>query len=241
MVRPLVSLLALLAPVWAAAYRPFDGTDASVAETGEAEIELGPAGYLADGEARALVAPALIANLGVFPRAELVLEGRGEWPMGPNAVRPRLTETALSLKYVLREGVLQGQEGMSVAVEAGALLPTWRGERGVGASVNFIASQRWSFGTLHLDVNPILSRAGHTQLIAGAIAEGPGGLRVRPVAEFLATGDGPSPLTLSALGGVIVAAGDGLAFDAAIRVARTPEAVAMELRAGLTFAFGVWR
>jgi hypothetical protein len=28
------------------AYRPFDGTDAAVAETGEMEIELGPVEYL---------------------------------------------------------------------------------------------------------------------------------------------------------------------------------------------------
>jgi hypothetical protein len=235
------SLLALLAPAWVAAYRPFDGTDASVAEAGEAEIELGPAGFVAAGDARIVVAPALIANLGVFHRAELVLEGRGEWPIGPDLTRPRLGETALSLKYVLREGGLQGLEGMSVAVEAGALLPTWRGEGGVGASVNFIASQRFGFGTLHLDVNPLLSRASHAQFIAGAIAEGPEGLRLRPVAEFQAMGDGPSPLTLSALAGVIVTARDGLTFDAAIRVARAPEAMALEVRAGLTFAFGVWR
>ena len=30
----------------AEAYRPFDGTDAAVAETGEIEIELGPVEYL---------------------------------------------------------------------------------------------------------------------------------------------------------------------------------------------------
>src|SRR5438067_13836162 len=31
------------------AYRPFDGTDAAVAETGEGEIELGPVEYLREG------------------------------------------------------------------------------------------------------------------------------------------------------------------------------------------------
>jgi hypothetical protein len=39
------------------AYRPFDGTDAAVAETGEFEIELGPVEYLRDGAERALLAP----------------------------------------------------------------------------------------------------------------------------------------------------------------------------------------
>jgi hypothetical protein len=33
----------------AEAYRPFDGTDAAVAETGEMEIELGPVEYLRAG------------------------------------------------------------------------------------------------------------------------------------------------------------------------------------------------
>ena len=34
------------------AYRPFDGTDAAVAETGELEIELGPVEYLRAGAER---------------------------------------------------------------------------------------------------------------------------------------------------------------------------------------------
>ena len=34
------------------AYRPFDGTDAAVAETGEIEIELGPVEYLRAGAER---------------------------------------------------------------------------------------------------------------------------------------------------------------------------------------------
>jgi hypothetical protein len=40
----------------AQAYRPFDGTDAAVAETGEVEIELGPVEYLRDEADRALLA-----------------------------------------------------------------------------------------------------------------------------------------------------------------------------------------
>ena len=40
----------------ARAYRPFDGTDAAVAETGEVEIELGPVEYLRNGSDRTLLA-----------------------------------------------------------------------------------------------------------------------------------------------------------------------------------------
>jgi hypothetical protein len=45
-------------------YRPFDGTDAAVAETGEVEIELGPVEYLRDGADRTLLAPNLRINYG---------------------------------------------------------------------------------------------------------------------------------------------------------------------------------
>ena len=49
----------ILAMAWhgnALAYRPFDGTDAAVAEPGQVEIELGPAQYLQIGSERTLVA-----------------------------------------------------------------------------------------------------------------------------------------------------------------------------------------
>ena len=45
----------LSAPAWA--FRPFDGTDAEVAEPGEVEIELQPAGILQEGSEKTLVAP----------------------------------------------------------------------------------------------------------------------------------------------------------------------------------------
>ena len=46
------------------AYRPFDGTDAAVAETGEIEIELGPVEYLREAGDRSLLAPDLRINYG---------------------------------------------------------------------------------------------------------------------------------------------------------------------------------
>ena len=70
----------------AQAYRPFDGTDAAVVETGEVEIELGPVGYLRAGADRTLSVP----NLGLKPptfwsRADPVtmarqVDGAGEMP-----------------------------------------------------------------------------------------------------------------------------------------------------------------
>src|SRR5437899_2883079 len=59
----------------AQAYRPFDGTDAAVAETGEIEIELGPVEYLREGAERAVLAPNVRINYGFVPGWEAVLEG----------------------------------------------------------------------------------------------------------------------------------------------------------------------
>jgi hypothetical protein len=60
----------------AKAYRPFDGTDAAVAETGEIEIELGPVEYLRGGAERTLLAPDLRINYGFIPGWESALEGK---------------------------------------------------------------------------------------------------------------------------------------------------------------------
>jgi hypothetical protein len=59
----------------AQAYRPFDGTDALVAETGDVEIELGPAEYLREGPEREILAPNLRLNYGFTPGWEATIEG----------------------------------------------------------------------------------------------------------------------------------------------------------------------
>ena len=48
----------------AVAYRPFDGTDAAVADTGDVEIELGPVEYFREGAEHMLFAPDLRVNYG---------------------------------------------------------------------------------------------------------------------------------------------------------------------------------
>jgi hypothetical protein len=44
----------------AAAYRPFDGTDAAVADVGEVEIELQPAGLFRENSQTTLIAPFVV-------------------------------------------------------------------------------------------------------------------------------------------------------------------------------------
>src|SRR5215472_13011120 len=60
----------------AVAYRPFHGTDAAVAGTGEMEIELGPVEYLRATAEPTLLAPDLRINYGFIPGWEAALEGK---------------------------------------------------------------------------------------------------------------------------------------------------------------------
>jgi hypothetical protein len=81
----------------AQAYRPFDGTDAAVADLGGMGIELGPVEYFREGAERALFAPNARINYGFTPGWEAVLEaiivqrrpagGRPthDWPVRPVA------------------------------------------------------------------------------------------------------------------------------------------------------------
>jgi hypothetical protein len=226
----------------AEAYRPFDSTDADVAAHGEFELELGPVGYLRKPPANLLVAPATVANLGIFERWELVLQGSEFIAVGPTPVTPRgqFGETGVFLKTVLHEGSLQERSGPSVATEFGALLPAVNGEQGVGGSVAALVSQRWDFGTFHLNVGGAKTRAGDPELFVGLIAEGPWVWRVRPVAELLYDRDFGAEETVSALGGLIARVSEELSFDAAARAIRVDGTYGFEVRAGLTWAFPVW-
>src|ERR1700758_5194707 len=82
------------------AYRPFDGTDAAVAETGEVEIELGPVEYLRDGADRSLLAPDLKINYGFTPRWEASLEGDVAHRLTAGIPQASLVESEALLKAV---------------------------------------------------------------------------------------------------------------------------------------------
>jgi len=92
------------------AYRPFDGTDAAVAEPGQVEVELQPAGRLQEGSQSFLVAPGIVVNYGLTKGLEAVFEGRFMTPLS-SSEPPNLTDAGTFLKCVLRPGVLQRQIG----------------------------------------------------------------------------------------------------------------------------------
>jgi hypothetical protein len=230
----------------AQAYRPFDGTDADVAERGEYELELGPAGYVGEGGSHTAVAPWMIHNLGIADGHELVLEGRHFVRIGDGDVpRNRVTDTGLFLKSILRRGSLQGEHGPSVATEIGPLLPEFHDDPRLGASAGTIFSQRFRDLALHLNVVNALARTRRYDLFLGLIVEGPARWAVRPVAEvFLQRTFSETPftagLTRSALVGAIAPLGDAFTLDGGVRVARGPEGDAFEIRAGVTWAVRVF-
>jgi hypothetical protein len=218
------------------AYRPFDGTDAAVAAPGEVEIELQPAGRLREGTTTTLVAPATVFNFGLSEGWEAVFEGQGQTPLSPGGPTS-LTAAGAFLKHVLQPGSLQDKAGPSIATEFGVLLPDSTGNSGVGASVAGIVSQRWDWGTIHLNGETALTRDHHADVFLGSIIEGPITWPVRPVAEFFYENEFGKAETISGLIGLIWKVRDDLSFDVALRHALTNGRPVNEIRAGLTFGF----
>ena len=64
----------------ASAYRPFVSTDATVADTGDVELEFGAIGFRSDGGAKSIVAPDVIARV----RAVAEVNGESATGAGPD-------------------------------------------------------------------------------------------------------------------------------------------------------------
>jgi hypothetical protein len=224
-------------PTWA--YRPFDGTDSSVADLGALEVELGPAGYLRQGATHTLIAPATRLNYGFAQDWETVLES--DWSHGLSAGSGGSSlVNMLSAKHVLRDGFLQDKAGPSVASELAVLLPgTAAGENGIGGSLSGIVSEQWGWLRVHLNVVATVTRQQHGDLFIGTIFEGPQDWAVRPVAEVFHEREYGGAATTSGLVGAIWAVKDSLAVDAALRHAWSEGHTADEVRLGVTFSFGL--
>jgi hypothetical protein len=236
-----VSFIYLVAAVTPAfAYRPFDGTDAAVADPGQMEVEFQPAGSLHDETGTALIAPATRLNFGVIEGWEAVLEGLRQMPLSPDAGPSSLSAAGAFLKGVIRPGVLQDKTGPSIATEFGVLLPDSIRETTFGASAAWIVSQRWDWGAIHLNAAAALTRTHHGDIFVGTIIEGPAKWTVRPVAEFFYEREFTQFETISGLVGLIWQMNEEVAFDLAARHALTNGHPVDEIRAGLTFGFPLW-
>jgi len=232
-----VSFAALASPRDASAYRPFDLTDAAVADFRETEIEFGPVQFRHDDSGNTLILPAVVYNYGFAKDWELVIEGRGEHPLSGEDRTSSLVDDAISLKHVLRDGVLQGKTGPSVATEFGVLLPEVNGVPNAGGSWAVIVSDRWSWGTIHFNAGAELTREQHGDVFVGTIIEGPYDWTVRPVAEILYEREFGIKETFAGLIGLIWKVREDVSVDFAIWEAWVNTRPEVELRAGVTFAF----
>jgi hypothetical protein len=230
-------LLGCLAwPSSAFAYRPFDSTDAAVADLGDFEIELSPVSFRHDGDGSAWISPAARLNYGFAQNWEIVLEGQAEHP---EHGRSTLIENALSLKTVLREGSLQDKTGLSIGAEGSVLLPGIHDQSGAGVGLTGIVGQRWEWGSVHVNLGGSRSREARGEIFFGTILEGPKDWSVRPAAEFVYDREFGIMEKVSFLAALIWQASEKLAFDLGVRKARINSRPETEVRAGLTFAFSV--
>ncbi len=241
-VRAAVVAAGLVVSSRAEAYRPFDGTDADVAEPRVFELELGPLHYYRQGDQNFLIAPALVLNLGIGEGTELVVDAEQDVALGKldsDVPRVSLVGDDVLLKHVFREGTLQDKAGVSIAAEGGVLTPEVHGEAGVGGSLDVITSYRGSWGTVHWNEWFEYTRDHHADLFTGVILEGPHDWVVRPVAELFYDKDFAASQTASILVGAIWDVRDSLAFDVGIRGARVGDEFAAEARLGLTWSISI--
>jgi hypothetical protein len=236
----LTSLIIATLPQAALAYRPFDSTDPAVADPGELEIEFSPFSFRYDESGDTWIVPQLKINYGIAPNWEFVIEGQGEHPRF-EGLPSVMVDNAVFLKTVLKEGTLQEQPGLSIAAEFGALLPGINDESGIGAEVAAIVGGAWSWGAAYITAAAALNRDSRGEMFLGAIIEGPFDWAVRPVAEVVYAREFGGAEVFAALAGVIWEAREGLAFDLAIRQASVEGQPETEIRAGLTFAFSLFR
>ena len=123
---------------------------------------------------------------------------------GPDpAAGRRQLDTELLAKVVVREGVLQDRPGPSVAIEAGAILPTVPVAGGVGAALTVIASERWPALALHLNAEGDYTRDRDVRLHRRRDRRGAGRLDGAAGRASFSSRMRRAPVTLSGLAGAI--------------------------------------
>jgi hypothetical protein len=246
--RPLVVAVILsCAPSRAAAYRPFVSTDAAVAGPREVEIEFGYAGFRRNGASTSIVAPTVIANVGLGHELELVGEFKLVNDLSHRTEEretSRFEDSAVSIKWIAREGALQEHgSGPSLGVEVSALLPSLRGQRRPGGELVGIASGTAHGWTYHLNGGGLVEPGGDQPgLIWGVIVEHAMFGRLRGVAELNGESVRTNEAQNSALVGAIwdVEAPSplhGLSLDLGVRHGISGSADEWAGTAGFTVAF----
>ena len=234
-----IVLLLLFSPPVAWGYRPFVSTDAAVADLKEMEIELGYFNLERERGRNTFIVPKAVLNYGLFRNLELVGEFAVEEPTRGSV---RLADPAVSLKAILKEGVLQEKSGISFAVEAGPLLPsTSKEENRFGFEASGILSGKLDAFTYHVNFGGGVDRAQTNPfLVWGVIAELAITPKLRLVGEINGESVRGNPPDNSALIGFIWKSPlSNVSIDAGIRRGISSAAADWMFTTGLTFSFSL--
>jgi hypothetical protein len=226
-------ILVCAAPAWA--YRPYDSTDADVADDDELEIELGWRDSKAQTDEESAVSA--VFNFGIGHGREIILEG--EWQRtqaSGGESQSSIGDVALLLKQVHRRGSLQGEQGMSIASECGVLIPTRSEDSSPGGECALIASYGSSVLSLHANAGASFETDHRWANSFGLILEGPDSWRFRPGVELLFKDTEGERAEFSMLFGLVWNAAEGFAFDLAYRRGVEPSSEPSEWRFGMAWA-----
>jgi len=236
-----ILLAGIISPGRCWAYRPFISTDAAVADPKEVEIELGYFTLEREKDENAFVIPRLVLNYGLFKNWEAVAEFAIR--RAPDA-DVDVIDPAISLKGVVKEGVLQDKEGLGIAVEASLLLPsTETGERKFGFEAIGILSDKIGPFTFHLNGGLGVERStGDLVGIWGLIGELPVAKGIRIVGEVNGEKPRREDQRNSGLLGLIWQpwSSKNLWLDGGVRRGFTSSVPDWQFTFGITFAFSLW-
>jgi len=208
-----------------------------VADRGEVEIELGYFNLERAHHENTIATPSLVLNYGFAKNFELVGEFRLE--VSPDV---EITDPAVSLKGVLKEGVLQDKPGLSVAVEASLLLPSsLPDEHSVGFQAVGIVSGKLAPVTVHVNGGGGVDRNDqHVFGVWGVIGELPLHPKLRLVGEINGEAtQGERPNNSALLGFIWQPTSRNLFLDVGVRHGISDAAPDWQFTIGVTFGFSV--
>jgi len=229
----------LFAPTAARAYRPFDGTDADVAEAKTVEVEVAPAEVLSHAGSQAFRAPSVALSLGLGGGYELGLDGSNVVTPHPEAGEPRLQfiDAGMSVKKLVRGGTLQDKHGPSVATELELEFPA-RGQAHLGTELRGVLSTTGPPGVVHFQAAVERTPEGKNATTGGFIIETAQHAGLRGAAELGIEAERAGPPIQSALLALVFVAHEGLSLDIGVDYSRSEGEHWTELRAGFTQQIG---
>ena len=220
-----LALFVLAVPGAARAYL-MDAYDANAIGRGAIEAELQPLGYyhyvtLQEDE-HYLVTPSMLLYVGVAPRLDVIVSGRGYLLLDdiPDYPRYHSREAAVSLRWLVREGSYQDGEGPSLSLHAGLLLPNLHGGETAGGALGVAATHSGDGGTVYANVFASRTPWRSWEVFVPITFEGPPDWSVRPTLETWLDWDSDYGVLVSMLGGINIDLGERAIFSAGARFAQ---------------------